>query len=57
LKIGDTVSVTGSRARDGSYKGNARTVVTADGRRLFSIQPADAPAADGEKETSGAAPP
>ena len=36
LKIGDTVSVTGSRARDGSLKGNARAVVLAGGRQLFN---------------------
>ena len=36
LKIGDTVSVTGSRARDGSLKGNARSVVLASGRQLFN---------------------
>lgn len=36
LKIGDTVSVTGSRARDGSLKGNARAVVLAGGQQLFN---------------------
>ena len=36
LKIGDTVSVTGSRARDGSLKGNARSVVLASGQQLFN---------------------
>jgi hypothetical protein len=36
LKIGDTVSVTGSRAKDGSFKGNARTVTLANGQRLFA---------------------
>ncbi len=36
LKIGDTVSVTGSRARDGSLKGNAREVVLASGQQLFN---------------------
>ena len=36
LKIGDTVSITGSRARDGSLKGNARAVVLASGRQLFN---------------------
>jgi len=35
LSIGDVVTVTGSRARDGSLKGNARTVVLSTGRRLF----------------------
>lgn len=36
LKVGDTVHVTGFQARDGSLKGNARSVVTADGQRLFN---------------------
>lgn len=36
LRIGDTVSVTGSRARDGSLKGNARAVVLASGEQLFN---------------------
>jgi hypothetical protein len=36
LKYGDVVTVTGSRAKDGSLKGNARSVVLADGTRLFA---------------------
>src|SRR5690606_42082266 len=36
LKLGDVVTVTGSRAKDGSLKGNARSVVLSDGRRLFA---------------------
>lgn len=36
LALGDVVSVTGSQARDGSLKGNARTVVLAGGKRLFA---------------------
>jgi hypothetical protein len=36
LQIGDIVSVTGSRARDGSYKGNARSVVLSSGDLLFN---------------------
>jgi hypothetical protein len=36
LKYGDIVTVTGSRAKDGSFKGNARSVVLADGTRLFA---------------------
>lgn len=36
LKIGDVVSTEGSKARDGSAKGNARTVMLASGRRLFA---------------------
>lgn len=36
LKIGDEVSVTGSRAKDGSFKGNVRSVVLSTGQRLFA---------------------
>jgi hypothetical protein len=36
MKIGDVVSVTGSRAKDGSLKGNARTVTLSTGQRLFA---------------------
>ena len=36
LKEGDVVTVEGSRARDGGLKGNANSVVLADGKRLFS---------------------
>ena len=36
MKIGDVVSVTGSRAKDGSLKGNARSVVLSSGERLFA---------------------
>ena len=36
LKIGDQVTVEGSRARDNSYKGNANSVVMGDGKRLFN---------------------
>ena len=37
LKVGDVVSVEGSRARDGSALGNARVVVLAStGQRLFA---------------------
>jgi hypothetical protein len=36
LQIGDTVSITGTRARDGSLKGNARAVVLASGEQLFA---------------------
>jgi DNA/RNA endonuclease YhcR with UshA esterase domain len=35
LKPGDEVTVDGSRAKDGSTTGNARTVKLADGRRVF----------------------
>lgn len=36
MKIGDVVTVEGSLAKDGSPTGNARTVVTKDGKRLFA---------------------
>jgi hypothetical protein len=34
MKIGDEVTVQGSLSRDGSKRANARTVTTADGRKL-----------------------
>jgi Family of unknown function (DUF6152) len=36
LKIGDSVKVEGARARDNSYKGNATSIVMADGKRMFN---------------------
>jgi hypothetical protein len=36
LRIGDVVETEGSLARDGSAKGNARSVVLASGRELFA---------------------
>jgi len=37
LKVGDVVTVEGSRAKDGSFVGNARAVVlAATGKRLFA---------------------
>ena len=36
LKQGDTVSVTGYHAKDGSNLGNAREVSLADGRKVFA---------------------
>jgi len=36
MKIGDVVTVTGSRAKDGSPKGNARSVVLSTGKKLFA---------------------
>jgi hypothetical protein len=35
LKVGDEITVEGSRAKDGSTTGNARSVKLADGRRVF----------------------
>ena len=36
LKIGDVVSVTGFRAKDGENHGNGRTVTLSDGRKVFA---------------------
>lgn len=36
LKDGDVVTILGSRARDGSTNSNARSVTTADGKRMFA---------------------
>jgi hypothetical protein len=36
LQPGDVVTISGTRARDGSTNSNARTVLTADGTRLFA---------------------
>ena len=36
MRIGDVVTVTGSRAKDGSFKGNARSVVLSTGKKLFA---------------------
>jgi len=42
LKQGDVITVLGSRARDGSTNSNARSVTTADGKRLFAGSSQDA---------------
>ncbi len=42
LKQGDIITVQGSRARDGSTNSNARTVTTADGKRMFAGSSQDA---------------
>jgi DNA/RNA endonuclease YhcR with UshA esterase domain len=36
LKEGDVVTVTGSQAKDGAFLANARSVVLADGRKVFA---------------------
>ena len=43
MKVGDTVSVFGAAARDGSKTANARTVNLADGRKMDAGSQADAP--------------
>ena len=40
MKVGDTVSVSGWRARDGSSSAHAREVTFADGKKLFYGPPA-----------------
>jgi len=37
LRIGDDVTVSGAQAKDGAKMANARAVVLADGRRVFSM--------------------
>jgi hypothetical protein len=51
MKIGDAVMVSGWRAKDGSLKGNARSVTLASGQKLFagSSNEAAGEKADGEK--------
>ncbi len=41
LKVGDTISVMGNLAKDGSNLANARNVTLADGRRVFAGSSAD----------------
>jgi hypothetical protein len=42
LKLGDVITVEGSRAKDGTPTGNARSVVTAAGQKLFAGSSQDA---------------
>jgi hypothetical protein len=42
MKIGDTVTVAGWRAKDGSLKGNARSVTLSTGAKLFAGSSNDA---------------
>jgi hypothetical protein len=49
LKKGEIVTVEGFRAKDGSFTMNARSVLLADGRRMFAGSSGDgAPAREGE---------
>lgn len=41
VKVGDAVTVSGSMAKDGANLANARTVVLADGRKVFAGSQAD----------------
>src|SRR5262245_25742452 len=36
MQVGDVVTVAGWRAKDGSYKGNARSVTLSTGKKLFA---------------------
>jgi hypothetical protein len=42
MKIGDTVTISGWRAKDGSLKGNARAVTLSTGQKLFAGSSNDA---------------
>jgi hypothetical protein len=42
LQVGDMVTVSGSQAKDGAFLANARSVVGADGKRLFAGSSAEA---------------
>ena len=43
LNVGDQVTVEGAQAKDGSQMANARTVILADGKKVFAFSPSDAP--------------
>jgi hypothetical protein len=49
MKLGDTVTVTGHRAKNNPHVGNASTVVLANGKKLFA-------GSSSENETPAAAP-
>jgi hypothetical protein len=49
MKIGDVVSVQGSKAKDGSQLANARTVKLTDGRKLFAGSASETGRADDKK--------
>ena len=44
LKVGDTVTVNGFGARDGSHLANARVLTLSDGREMYTGAPPDSPA-------------
>ena len=43
LNVGDQVTVEGAQAKDGSQMANARTVILADGKKVFAFSASDAP--------------
>jgi hypothetical protein len=50
MKIGDSISVDGSLAKDGSNLANARTVKLSDGKRLFAGSASETGRTDDKKE-------
>jgi hypothetical protein len=44
LNVGDQVTVEGSQAKDGSQMANARTVILADGKKIFAGSATETPA-------------
>jgi hypothetical protein len=48
LKEGDVITVQGSRAKDGANLANARTVILADGRKVFAGSATDNAAESGK---------
>lgn len=51
MKVGDQVTVDGFMAKDGSKLANARTIKTADGKKLFAGSATDGgPGGEGKKE-------
>jgi uncharacterized protein DUF6152 len=49
LKAGDTVTVNGYLARDGSHLANARLVTLSDGRQMYTGAPPDSPVSQNER--------
>ncbi len=49
MKLGDTVTVTGHRAKNNAHVGNASTVVLADGKKLFAGSSGDNESPEGAK--------
>jgi hypothetical protein len=56
LKVGDEVTVEGARAKDGSMLANARSVVLADGRKVFAGSAVESENAPKPPAETGSAP-
>jgi hypothetical protein len=41
LKAGDEITVTGFRAKDGTFTANARSIILADGKKVFAASSDD----------------